>query len=171
MATRAPDRALRKDDAPRRLTRCRRIGVGKEIGGCVYIHRSYEHLLPTGIFASAKEVIPPEFEYQVVKFCYTTGNVSFMQCPDFDSAPEPTVGNSWLVKPDGTLKTRAQARDPEIYHHKWLFVADDYRGFDVAASKCRSQSIMQLQGINRRRIGRKSYWEEEALPKLQEAGR
>jgi len=28
--------------------------------------------------------------------------------------------------------------DPLIYHDKWLFVADDYAGFDVAASKRRS---------------------------------
>ena len=46
------------------------------------------------------------------------------------------------------------ASDPFIYYHKWLFVADDYPGYDVAKSAARS------------RIGNKSYWEHFVVPRL-----
>jgi len=58
--------------------------------------------------------------------------------------------------------------DPDIYHHKWLFVADDYQGFDVVASKTRSEQWIALGDVDRSRIGRKSYWEERVVPQLNE---
>ena len=38
--------------------------------------------------------------------------------------------------------------DPYIYHHKWLFVADDYDGFDVEESKARSGAWLCQTSIN-----------------------
>jgi len=61
-----------------------------------------------------------------------------------------------------------QSSDPYIYHHKWLFVADDYGGFDVDESKRRSLAWMSLPDIDKSRIGRKSYWEDHVLPRLHE---
>ena len=47
-------------------TRSRRYGVGKEIGGAVYVHRQYEDRLgPTVIWA--KRLIPADYAYDVVK--------------------------------------------------------------------------------------------------------
>lgn len=166
MKTRSRDGAVRQHGSPRPLRRSRQLGVGKEIGGCIYIHRAYEHLLPEDLLAPANELIPDDFEYDIIKFCAKSGHISFIECSDFDDAPEPTVGSSWLAKADGTARRRIQPRDPEVYHHKWLLVADDYSGFDVEQSKRRSRAVMELQGIDHRRIGRKSYWEKHVLPKL-----
>ena len=56
--------------------------------------------------------------------------------------------------------------DPFIYHHKWLFVKDDYDGFDVEESKTRSRAWMALTDIDRTRIGKKSYWEGTVVQRL-----
>ncbi len=147
-------------------SRSRHFGVGKEVGGCIYVHRAYEHVLPESVLESAKAVLPSEFSYQVVKYNVRRGSLSFVTSPDFDTAPEPTVGESILVRVDGSSSCRAPARDPEIYHHKWLMVADDYTGFDVEASKRRSGAWMQLPNVDRRRIGRKRYWQAQVVPRL-----
>lgn len=44
------------------------------------------------------------------------------------------------VRSGGTMKLHHALADPYIYHHKWLFVAEDYREFDVAKSQDRSVS-------------------------------
>jgi hypothetical protein len=146
--------------------RSRRYGIGKEIGGAVYLHRSYEHLLGV-VVEEAREHLPPDFDYTVVKYQLASSVVSFIHSPDFDSSPEPTVGDIWVIFPDGRTQLRRQLADPYIYHHKWLFVADEYPGFDVAASKSRSLAWMRLPGVDRTRIGRLSYWENAVLPRLQ----
>jgi hypothetical protein len=61
--------------------------------------------------------------------------------------------------------------DPYIYHHKWLFVSDDYEEFDVEASKSRSERWMALTDVDRSRIGRKSYWDEQVVPRIGQSDR
>ena len=145
--------------------RSRRYDVGKEIGGAVYLHRQYEQLLGRRV-EEAKRHLPPEFEYTVVKYHLDTAAVSFIHSPDFDESPEPTVGDSWVVDPQGGARLRRQLADPYIYHHKWLFVADDYSGFDVAESMARSLAWMSLPNVDRTRIGRQGYWHRVVLPRL-----
>jgi len=148
------------------FARVTRFGIGKEIGGAVYVHRNYEDRLGT-VVRRAKESLPGEFEYHVVKYNYRTGAVSFVQCGDFDSSPEPTVGEIVAIDAAGKIRRRSQARDPEVYHHKWLFVAEDYEGFDVQESMRRSAQWVQLDGIDRKKIGRKSYWEQHVVPQIE----
>ena len=71
-----------------------------------------------------------------------------------------------VVRADGTVERRSLPLDPYIYHHKWLFVAEDYSGFDVSASRVRSQCWVALTGIDRSKIGRKSYWEQYVVARL-----
>ena len=146
--------------------RSAKFGVGKDIGGAVYVHCSYEDRLGA-VVQEAKANLPPDFQYHVVKYNYRTGAVSFVQCPNFDDAPEPTVGDIVTVSPEGTVLRRTQPLDPEIYHHKWLFVDDNYTGFDVQESKRRSAVCLNLTGVDRRRIGRKSYWESHVVPRIE----
>ncbi len=145
--------------------RSKRYGVGKEIGGAVYVHRSYEQVLGSAVEA-ARRHLPPEFCYTVVKLNLTTKSVSFVEVADFDSAPEPTIDTIITVRADGSTKRTLPPSDPFIYHHKWLFVKDDYDGFDVEESKARSQAHMVLDDIDRTRIGRRNYWNTEVVPRL-----
>jgi hypothetical protein len=158
-ARRSPDCAA----LPRRSSR---YGIGKEIGGAVYVHRDYEGVLGEPVRA-AKARLPGGFDYTVVKYNRRTGAVSFIHSPDFDTALEPVVGEIWTIAADGTARHRPALPDPYVYHHKWLFVADDYGGFDVEASKARSRQWLSLPDVDRSRIGRRNYWLERVVPRLE----
>ena len=155
--------ALFEAKLPRRASR---YGVGKLMGYDLYFHRLYQdEIIPEDILAPALGLVKG-FDYNIIKYNLKNNNVTFIQSPDFDSAPEPTVGLQLLVKPDGTTKFMKPGADPWIYHHKWLFVRDDYPGFNVSESKHRSGHWMSLPDIDYKRIGKKSFWEREVLPKL-----
>ena len=145
--------------------RSRKFGVGKEIGGAIYVHRDYQDVLAHAV-SRAKLQIPADFKYAIVKYMMATQTSSFIDSPDFDFADEPIVGDLFIVKNDGTIKKRKQLQDPYIYHHKWLFVADNYRGFDVEVSKLRSLAWLALENVDKTRIGRKSYWERQVVSRL-----
>lgn len=147
---------------PKRSTR---FGVGKEIGGAVYVHRSYMSALPE-IAAKCLGFLECEMEYTVVKFAEKAKTVSFIQSPDFDLASEPQVGDLVTVTFSGNATRRKRLTDPYIYHHKWLFVRDDYSGFDVDESRRRSLAWLSLDGIDKNRIGRQSYWERHVVPRI-----
>ena len=146
-------------------TRSRRFGVGKEIGYAVYVHREYEERLGATV-EWAKRHLPEAYEYNVVKLNQRNNSVSFILCPNFDLAPEPAITAIIVVSADGITQRRTTPTDPYIYHHKWLFVDDDYRGFDVEESKARSQQWIRLGDVDRSRIGKQSYWQEKVIPRL-----
>lgn len=149
------------------------FGVGKEMGPKVYVHVSSESALPGDAVGTAraraqrelKRLGVKDFEPAVIRFDRKTGEVAFLESPDFDRAHEPTVGRSVLVKPDGKVKLTEPSKDPTIYHHKWTMVAPDYDGFSVSESIARSLRWWALHP-DKSRIGRKSYWEAEVLPRL-----
>ena len=140
--------------------RSKKFGVGKEIGGAIYVHRDYAHLVVGKVKLKTILKLFPEISgYTILKFNYQTGGISFIEVSDFNKVEEPTVGVSWLIK-DGTLKKINQPTDPWIYHHKWLMVADDYTGFSVKKSIERSQNWLKLLNIDFKRIGKFSYWQK-----------
>jgi hypothetical protein len=51
--------------------RSSKFGVGKEIGGAVYLHRKYEGKLGN-LLNAAKSTLPDDFDYQIVKYNYQT---------------------------------------------------------------------------------------------------
>jgi hypothetical protein len=152
----------RRVKLPRRSSKYR---VGKEIAGKVYVHRDYANRLGN-VVSEAATRLPAGSEYNVVKYDTRSGTVSFIASPDFDCAEEPTVGDAITVRHDGTTRRRSTSGDPRIYHHKWLFVDDDYSGFDVEASKERSAIWLALDNVDKSRIGTKSYWYKHVVPRL-----
>ena len=75
------------------------------------------------------------------------------------------VGNSLRVKKEDEefviSKIQESPKNPLIYHHKWLFVKDDYKGFNVDESKQRSIDWKTKLGVDRvltSKIGRLSFW-------------
>lgn len=143
------------------MKRCYRYDVGKEIGGCIYVHKQYRFVFLMDGILKAEAKVPEGFDFQVVKYDSKKEQFSFICSPDFDTADEPTVGDSIVVNSLGKIKTvKANKKDPWIYHHKWLMVMDDYSGFNVEKSKRRSESWMSIDGIDKKKIGKKSYWEK-----------
>ena len=142
-----------------------KFGVGKSIGGKIYLHKDYESVLPQEELENAKSYLG-DFDYNLLAYAPKTGDFTFTQSPDFDSAPEPSVGSQVLVKPDGTTRAMKGQANPWIYHHKWLWVDDGYTGFDVEESKQRSMDWMSLPDIDYSRIGKKGFWEQNVVPQL-----
>lgn len=150
------------------IKRSPKHGVGKMMGGALYVHANYENVLPD--ISQFKEILEqqyPDFKYNIIK--YSPNAVSFLYSPDFDSANEPVISEYVTVKSDGNTK---RGRTKTIYHHKWLFVGDDYTGFDVDAAFERSRAWLQIPDIDFCRIGSsREFWinflksNSEHLPK------
>ena len=114
------------------IKRSSRYGIGKEIGGDIYFHKLYApKIVPAEILENAEQVLAdnyPEYDYNCIRYSPKTDAVSFQESPDFDTAREPIVGDYITVLPDGTIKTGSSKY---IFHHKWLWVDNDYPGFNV----------------------------------------
>ena len=136
--------------------------AGKKIGNCIYIHRQYRgEIVPPDVWHHALTVLDGEPDgYTGIRYNRKTRELTFQWSPDFDTNPEPTLGRSLSVRPDGTVKKTYPQKDPMIWHHKWLWVKDDYSGFDVEESKARSkQWESHVTKNEKRRIGRESFWD------------
>jgi hypothetical protein len=67
--------------------------------------------------------------------CYDLKNpkvIRFDGCPGFNFQDEPTVG--WMMFVDTEIGSVSFKYNQQIYHHKWLWVSEDYKGFDVQGS-------------------------------------
>jgi 8-oxo-dGTP pyrophosphatase MutT (NUDIX family) len=141
-----------------------KLGVGKDIGGAIYLHRDYEDHIPDqeGLLR-AKQVLDknhPGFKYNALKVA--KDKFTFFNSPDFDTAHEPVAGNYITVSGD---KSKA-GNTSQIWHHKWLWVKEGYRGFDVDASHRRSLAWLKIPNIDFARIGNKEFWESKYVPKI-----
>jgi len=117
------------------IKRSSKYGVGKEIGGDIYFHKNYADIIvPPDILYDAKTILSeeyPYFRYNCMRYSPKTGAVSFQESPDFDTAREPIVGDYITIFPDGSIKT---GHSNYIFHHKWLWVKNDYPRFDTSES-------------------------------------
>ena len=114
--------------------RSRKYGVGKEIGGKVYVHRKYAYkVISIDDLYDAIMLLPSDFRHNCVmvdrKRPYI---IRFDEAPDFDTAREPHVGD--FVEVNIYDKAIRRGHSDMIWHHKWMWVDDDYDGFDVNES-------------------------------------
>jgi hypothetical protein len=136
------------------------LGVGKDIGGCIYLHKQYEHLLPANHLAQAKRylyLVSPAFVYNVIKYDKKSHRITFFSSLHFDLVHEPAAGSYITIDTLGNYKHRYESK---LWHHKWMFVGDDYTGFDVNESMARSAWWTSLPDVNRSKIGNPTYWDE-----------
>jgi hypothetical protein len=158
------DRVLRTERGSR-IARSRH-GVGKDIGGAIYVHHAYEGKLPNQPqLVAAKKVLKaqhPDFKYNVVKHDIKNNRTSFFHSPDFDTADEPTAGEYVTVEGNRTGRSKTKS----IWHHKWTFVDDDYAGFDVDKSFDRSRRWLSIPGINFSHIGNPEIWNRDYVPRI-----
>ena len=106
--------------------------VGKRVGPQLYVHKDYaDEKIPAAALAKARAAFGKaglDWEPNGVMYDKNTGVVRFDEAPDFDTASEPRVGRYFSVAKDGTTK---EGSSNAVWHHKWLWVKDDYSGFDV----------------------------------------
>lgn len=141
----------------------------KKIGLTFYVHKSniqevFDILEENTVAAIklASSNLPKEFDYDILKFDKKNSKVSFIASPDWDIAREPLVGDSYTTNlldiQFKLIKSKGQ-----IYHHKWMFVSEDYKGFDINKSREWSSiwtSILPNTREIKSRIGYKKYWDE-----------
>lgn len=112
--------------------------VGKQVGHSLYIHKLYaDQVIPKAVLDTATEIMTrsnPDFNYNSLMWDVKQKIVRFDEAPDFDRAQEPHVGEYVSVSLDGKFPPR-KGHSNSIWHHKWLWVKDDYTGFDVDKSK------------------------------------
>lgn len=106
------------------------------------------------------------FDYEIIKYDMLNHKLSLIKSPDWDTSNEPIVGDSIIF--DLTIgsdlsdtpykKINARKNNPQIYHNKWMFVSDNYKGFDIDKAKKRTELWNLIPNINKRKIGNKNYW-------------
>lgn len=157
--------------------------VGKKTPSDFYVHKDYVNQtnIPKEVHDKALAVVKknyPNFQYTIVKHNPKTNEVSFLHSPDWNTADEPTVGDSVKVTPSGEHKFRKTTASPQIYHKKWTMVGDDYTGFDVEKSKDRTKKyqaaikkVADKTGQTTTEINRKTsfknYWDREIVPHIE----
>ena len=114
--------------------------VGKLIGGNLYVHKSAENVIDG--LNKFKKRLPKDFTYDVVKFDKKENVTSFIKSPDFNTVAEPLATTGVRVPVTGPVK---ELKINQLYHHKWLFVPDNYKGFDVEDSIRRSLRWLPLR--------------------------
>lgn len=133
----------RKDTTKRNKTfigRDKKYGVGKHIGGEIYVHKNYANRISQDMYEKGASILEnnpqfKDFQFNLVVFPDKLENskelyVKFVNCTTFDSDREPLRGEGYKVNlSDGSIKR--MNGDNTIYHHKWQWVDDDYDGFNV----------------------------------------
>ncbi len=147
----------------------------KKIGGRIYLHASCSKLLSSTLYAEttralhvASELLG-EFNWNCIrikpdKVGDCAEEIAFQWSPDFMTSPEPqvvqTVRCIWNKELDMWVLKDQRVHTNLIWHHKWMWVTPDFKGFDYEASKRRSalwKSHVSKSELTK--IGNKVYWE------------
>lgn len=152
------NRLLKHDILP-----IKKIGADnmKKISGVVYIHKSATNQLTSELLSlvnQAEKMLVKN--YDIIKVDSKNKKVSFIQSPDWDTAREPLVGDAYNVDIT-TEKIKIIKSKGQIYHHKWMFVNEDYQGFDVEESKRWSDTWTKVIPKElKTKIGYKKNWDK-----------
>ena len=113
--------------------------VGKEIYKRIYVHRDYMlEVIPTNVLERAIKCVSNRSDlnlsynsFNTVVYDLKDESVRFDSSTNFDIEREPCAGNYITVFANGRIK---EGKTKSIWHHKWLWVKDDYTGFDIGES-------------------------------------
>lgn len=187
IVVRKPKRIVESSDAIKTergsVIKRSKYGVGKDIGDSIYVLNGYElniidrKLLQKFYDYVIKDdkIINDQFKLFyvpntpfIIKIKKDFSSITLINSPDFNESDEPYIKDWIKINIDGKIVYgKANPENPPIYHHKWLFVLDNYEGFDVRESKRRSELWLSLPGIDFNRIGYKKYWEENIIPRIE----
>lgn len=143
----------------------------KKIGTIIYTHFSnmnnFTEKMNDMIYRANNIMIDQGMLYEwlisaIFKFDMKKNTVTFIESSNWDTAREPEVGDAYKVDLE-TGEIKIIKAKGQIYHHKWMFVSDDYDGFDIEESKKWSkkwQSVIPTDKKIKSRIGYKKYWDE-----------
>lgn len=131
--------------------------AGRMLGTRWQAHRDQvREIVPTSVLGlaqrAAEEFCPAMIRiHNAFHYNLADQSFSFDYSPDFDHSDEPVLAASFRVEADGSSQFIPIAMDPIIWPHKWLWVTDGYRGFDVKKSMQRSLWLCSLSPMNEQR--------------------
>jgi hypothetical protein len=140
---------------------------GKEIGGNTYVHKDYaSQVIPAEMLDASNNAFQSAgLDWKPNAYSYNprTRTVRLDEAPDFDTAREPRVGRYLSVTLDeqGNVSGTRQGKSDSIWHNKWMWVGDDYKGFDVAASKRWSEAWKSKMPKGTVASGSKAVWDKQ----------
>lgn len=140
-----------------------KFGVGKQVGSKIYFHKFvWDKIIPKDVWNRALEVLEINklklIWFQTVCYDFKQPNiVRFDTCPGFNLQKEPMVGHMFFVDVNTGIVT--DKYNNQIYHHKWLWVTENYEGFDVQESY--EWSKLWLSKLPETASGRPYLWEEQ----------
>jgi hypothetical protein len=132
----------------------------KKIGYNIWFHKNYAKKYGYDI----EEI---DYKYNIVKVNTYNNNITLLYSPDFDLSDEPYI-ESYMNIMTKEIKSMS-IKNKVIYHHKWMFVEDDYNSFSLTGAKLRSELwlknldlYIKQKKLNKkdimRRIGYQNYW-------------
>jgi hypothetical protein len=142
----------------------------KRVGYNLYAHKSnIEELrsklteemnvyLDSVIMCMEKEIDAP---YHIIKVDTKGKKISLIECFDWDKHYEPVVGDSYCFDTKTGLYSMKKG-GTKVYHHRWMFVSDTYKGFNLEKSKQRTWLLWDIPEFqeNKNRVGSLQYWEK-----------
>lgn len=113
--------------------RSRTYGVGKQMGWKVYVHKKYFHrVIDPDTFLKAGNMLPYGFTFNCIMVDRKRNTIRFDEAADFDTAREPSPGD--FIEINLNTMEMKRGHSNMIWHHKWMWVDDDYDGFNVEES-------------------------------------
>ena len=108
-------------------------GVGKYSNKWISMQWNYAaEIIPFNRFLEAQSAISkkyPLFATECISYNDRTKEIRFEYCPDFDISDTPTI--TATVTYDPKIKSLRYQECNLMIDHKWLYVKDDYTGFNV----------------------------------------
>lgn len=141
----------------------------KKVGSCYYVHKSNRQELFNKVKDEKLKIkvlgMDGLYSYQIIKYDKKNRTVSLIQSPDWYESNEPLVGDGLIFNLDSDdmeCKIIKMKKNPQIYHHRWMFMNDNDRSIDIKKSKERSEMLFSIPSFNSKevksRIGYKNYW-------------
>lgn len=160
------DRALHAISDQNRIKEAIRSSkVGKKLPQALYVHSSALPELPTSLRVlegCAQELLGTVAEASIVKFSSDKPRVVYLEYPDFNSDPHPTLRGAYAVNLR-SLRVKhvdySSRSNPYILHRKELFVGTAHEGRDQFESLTASEEEAGLLS-DPSSIGSRSRWEE-----------
>lgn len=105
-------------------------------------------------------------EFDIIKVDLTNKSISLIRCIGWDTLPEPKVLeiNVYSYKKELQHTRHVEYKsNPPIYRDKWMFVSNNYNGFNIEEAKKRTELLKKsLPTYNeiKTKIGRYDEWEQ-----------
>lgn len=139
----------------------------KKIGNAVYMHRLSIEKLGVPMYmvhAFVKKMTEIGFfDWNIIKWDKKNKKVTGINAINWDKDHEPEIVKTVIY--DHRMRSVKQLKGRgQIYHHKWMFVDEDYPFFDVDESRARTEWINTVvkkhPNYDSHKIGYKAYWEK-----------